>query len=209
LDAGGTFVLVANGIVVLAFITNAVFATLLAAVPGSAHAAVADGSFEAEGAASAWSAWHSCGNVAVPAPAPERGPMGNRFAAWLGSTGGPEVAGDMGICQQVRIPAAARVMLDFWARSGTTEADPSRAYQEVGFFDGANAMDWTAPMQTLVHGMRDSDSFRHYTFDVTPLAGQLLYLYFGVHGDGNPNAHTWLELGGVSLIVDVPAERPS
>jgi len=195
---------------VLVFITNAVFAALLAAVPSPAHPAVIDGNFDAEGASGAWSAWHSCGNVAAPAPAPENGPVrGGRFAAWLGSPTGPEVAGDMGICQQVRIPSAGRVMLDFWARSGTTETDASRAYQEVGFFDGATAMDWSAPMQMLVHGMRESDSFRHYTFDVTPLAGQLLYVYFGVHGDGDPKAHTWLELGGVSLIVDVPAERSS
>ena len=192
----------------LVFIATASLAALLNLAAAAPRDAVADGTFTTEGTTGTWSAWSSCGTTAPPAPALVDRPLrDDPYAARLGAFSGNEIAGDMGICQQVRVPAAGRVMLDFWARSGSTEADATHAYQEVGFFDGTTAMDRGAPMQMLVHGMPDASSFRHYTFDVTPLAGQLLYLYFGVHGDGNPNAHTWFEFDHVSLVVDVPATR--
>jgi hypothetical protein len=177
-------------------------AVALAALPNDAGP-IGDPGFETEGALGAFSTWQSCGDV--PAALERENAHGGRWAVSLGRSSGGEIKGDSAICQQVRIPMAHSVLLDYWALVDSTEPDATRAYQEVAFYDGDGAPDRTKPFDVVVRDVANSAGrFRHYTFDITELAGQTLYLSFGVHGDGNPSYATSFVVDDVSFVVEMP-----
>jgi len=151
------------------------------------------------------SAWPDCGSV--PAARQIASAHKGRLVAAMGTTGGGEIAGDAGVCRQVVIPTARRVLLDYWAQAASTEKNATHAYQEVAFYDGTSAPDKSKPYLVLVHDVANTNGFQHFTFDITELAGQTLYVSFGVHGDGNPDAHTSLIVDDASLVVESPERR--
>jgi len=179
-------------------------AAVLAAAPPESGP-IRDPAFELEGRAGKLSLWNDCGNV--PVSLERTSADDGRWAVVMGAAGTGEISGNSGICQQVVVPMAARVFLQFWARASSTEADGKRAYQEVSFYDGTSRMDWSAPMQTLVHDVVTTHGRQLFTFDVTALAGQTLYLYLGVHGDGNASAQTTFAVDNVSFVVESPLHR--
>jgi hypothetical protein len=186
---------------VLRQLVNLVFAASVVSSAGQS-APIRDPGFEAEGAAGRLDVWKPCGTVS---PVLEHATvLHGRTALAFGSDAGGEISGDAGVCQQIVIPMARRVYLDYWARASSTETDAKHAFEWVAFFDGADAPDMSTPYLMLVHDVANTNGFQHYTFDITELQGQTLFLSFGVHGDGNPAAHTSLVLDDVSLQVESP-----
>jgi hypothetical protein len=177
-------------------------AVAVSPVPGAAAGAVGDPGFEAEGTAGALSTWRDCGTV--PAKLESDVAMRGRWALELGNPSGGEIAGDSAVCQQIVVPMARSVMLDYWAKSASTEVDPARAYQQVALYDGGATPDMSQPYAVLVRDTATTRGWAHYTFDITQFSGQTLYLCFAVHGDGDPAAHTSMTIDEVSLQVESP-----
>jgi hypothetical protein len=192
---------------VLRQLVNLIFAASVVSSTGQAGP-IRDPGFETEGATGQLDAWKSCGSVA---PVLQHATvLHGRTAVAFGSDAGGEIAGDSGICQRIVIPMARRVYLDYWARALSTETDAKHAFAWAAFFDGTDAPDMSTPYLMLFHDIANTNGgFEHYTFDITELQGQTLFLSFGVHGDGNPAAHTSLVLDDVSLQMESPRTNGS
>ena len=157
-----------------------------------------DPGFEAEGTAGALSAWSDCGER--PATLQSATVHGGRFAVTL--------EGGAAICQRVVMPMARSILLDFWEKPTATgtDANAAPAYREVSFYDKLpdGKMDM---IQTIVRDPIVTSAFAHYTFDVTALMGQTLYVYFGVR-DGS-GTHASLVLDDVTIQAERPMEDRS
>jgi hypothetical protein len=184
----------------LALLSPFALAAVLAAGSAAPANPIVDPGFEAEGAAGALSTWTDCGTV--PAKLENALVRSGRWAVTLGTTTGGEIAGDSSVCQHIVIPQARRVMLDYWAAASSSETGATHAYQEVGFYDGMAAPDKSKPYAVLVHDVANTRGFAHYMFDITPFAGETLFLAFGVHGDGYAGAHTSFTVDDVSIVVE-------
>ncbi len=161
----------------------ATLAATLAASPSVANPIV-DPGFEAEGTAGAFTTWKDCGTS--PAVLEGTEVRSGRFAVLL--------SGDAAICQRFKVPMAASVQLDYWAKAtAPAGADKATTYQEVSlydpFTDGKPEL-----VQNIVHDAATTNGFAHYTFDISAYAGQTLLVYFGVHGG--------TQASPISLIVD-------
>jgi hypothetical protein len=171
----------------------ATLAATLAAAPNVPNPIV-DPGFEIEGAAGALSAWKDCGTT--PATLESTGVRSGRFAVLLN--------GDAAICQRVKVPMAASVLLDYWAKAtAPTGADKSAIYQEVSLYDPLTPDGKPELVQTIVHDATTTRDFAHYTFDITAYAGQTLLVRFGVHG-GTATAPISLVVDDVSIVSQYP-----
>ncbi len=112
-------------------------------------------------------------------------------AGSAGSTSG-EINGDAGVCQQVTIQASGT--LSFWYYGFSNETSTTYAYQEAELMDGTGVT-----VRMLWQAVDESTGWTQKTFDVSAYAGQTLWLYFGVHGDGYTGTYTILYVDDVSL----------
>ncbi|MEA2786709.1 MAG: hypothetical protein QOF71_2813 [Candidatus Eremiobacteraeota bacterium] len=164
---------------------------------------LSDPGFESGGFAS----WGQCGNVnaAMSTTRAHTGTYSAR-AGSAGSTSG-EINGDAGVCQQVTIPASG--VLTFWYYGFSNESSTTYSYQEAELF---NASGVTVKM--LWQAVAESTAWTQKTIDVSAYAGQTLWLYFGVHGDGYSGAYTILYVddvtlgGGASTPTPTPTATP-
>ena len=149
---------------------------------------LSDPGFESGGFAS----WAQCGNVnaAMSTTRAHTGTYSARGGS-AGSTSG-EINGDAGVCQQVTIPASG--VLTFWYYGFSNESSTTYAYQEAELFD-ANGV----TVKMLWQAVDESSGVDAEDVDVSAYAGQTLYLYFGVHGDGYTGTYTILYVDDVSL----------
>src|SRR3984893_17542141 len=134
---------------------------------------LSDPGFESGG----FSSWSQCGNVnaAMSTTRAHTGTYSAR-AGSAGSTSG-EINGDAGVCQQVTIPAGGT--LSFWYYGFSSETSTTYAYQEAELMNSAGTT-----VRMLWQAVDESTGWTQKTFDVSAYAGQTLWLYFGVHGDG-------------------------
>ena len=96
------------------------------------------------------------------------------------------------MCQAVIIPPGGT--LTFWVYQYSTEPDTTYAYQEAQLFD-ANGTTVKQLYQTVnTHQRLGAAELRSRRY-----AGQTLYLYFGVHGDGYAGAYVIQFVDDVSL----------
>jgi hypothetical protein len=168
-------------------IETVLVATLAATIAASQIPAnpIVDPGFEAEGAAGAFSAWKDCGTT--PAVFESTDVRSGRFAVSLD--------GDAAVCQRIKVPMAASVQLDYWAKaSAPAGADKAATYQEVSLYDPLTPSGKPELVQNIVHDAATTNGFAHYAFDISAYAGQTLLVYFGVHGG--------TQASPISLIVD-------
>ncbi|MEA2720767.1 MAG: hypothetical protein QOJ39_2631 [Candidatus Eremiobacteraeota bacterium] len=162
---------------------------------------LADPGFESGGFAS----WSQCGNVnaAMSTTRAHTGTYSARGGS-AGSTSG-EINGDAGVCQQVTIPTSGS--LSFWAYGFSNETSTTYSYQEAELMD-ANGV----TVKMLWQAVDESTGWTQHTFNVSAYAGQTLWLYFGVHGDGYTGAYTILYVDDVSLTggtTPTPTPKPT
>jgi hypothetical protein len=124
--------------------------------------------------------WQQCGNVNASITAARA--HGGKYTQKSGSAAG-EPAGDEGVCQAVVVPPGGR--LTFWVYQYSNESDTTYAYQEAQLFDAAGTT-----VKQLYQDVNTTNGWVQQSYDLTALAGQTLYLYFGVHGDGYAGAYT-------------------
>jgi hypothetical protein len=171
----------------------ATLAATLAASP-SIPDPIVDPGFEAEGSAGTFSAWQDCGTT--PAALESTDVRSGRFAVVLN--------GDAAICQRVKVPMAASVQLDYWAKATAPPTATAEAYQEVSLYDPLTPSGKPELVQNIVHDSTTTTrGFAHYTFDITAYAGQTLLVYFGVHG-GTAAAPISLVVDDVSIVAQYP-----
>jgi hypothetical protein len=149
---------------------------------------LSDPGFESGGFAS----WAQCGgvNAAMSTTRAHTGTYSAR-AGSAGSTSG-EINGDAGVCQQVTIPAGGT--LSFWYYGFSNETSTTYAYQEAELMNSSGVT-----VRMLWQAVDESTGWTQKTFDVSAYAGQTLWLYFGVHGDGYTATYTILYVDDVSL----------
>lgn len=166
---------------------------------------LSDPGFESGG----FSSWAQCGNVdaAMSTTRAHTGTYSAR-AGSAGSTSG-EINGDAGVCQQVTIPTSGS--LSFWVYGFSNESSTTYAYQEAELMDASGAT-----VKMLWQAVDESTGWTQHTFSVSAYAGQTLWLYFGVHGDGYTGAYTILYVDDVSLTggatptpTPTPARTPT
>ena len=156
---------------------------------------IADPGFESGG----YRFWQQCGNV--NARVTSRRAHTGTYSELAGTTSGGEVNGDAGLCQQVTVPANG--VLSFWVYQGSNEPNNVYAWQWALFMDaGGNVID------SLYQTVNNTGGWKQLSFNVASLAGQTLYLYFGVHGDGYYAYHTYQYVDDVSLTGGAPTPTP-
>lgn len=161
--------------------------------------AIADAGFESGG----YTYWQECGNVNALVTS-GRAHTG-KYSEYAGTASGGEINGDAGLCQQVLVPSNGT--LSFWVYQGSSEPNSQYAYQWALFMDGnGNVVD------SLYQSVNNTGGWKKLTYNVSSLAGQSLYLYFGVHGDGYGAYHTYQYVDDVSLMngsVATPTPTPT
>ncbi|MDQ6943074.1 MAG: hypothetical protein M3169_11260 [Candidatus Eremiobacteraeota bacterium] len=163
---------------------------------------LSDPGFESGGFAS----WGQCGNVNATMST-IRAHTGT-YSARGGSTNATsgEINGDAGVCQQVTIPTSG--VLTFWYYGFSNESSATYAYQEAELMDASGVT-----VKMLWQAVDETNAWVQKTFDVSAYAGQTLYLYFGVHGDGYSGTYTILYVDDVTLSggtsTPTPTPRPT
>jgi hypothetical protein len=147
--------------------------------------AVPDPGFESGG----FSYWQQCGSVNASITAARA--HDGRYAQKSGSSAG-EPLGDEGVCEAVVVPPGAK--LTFWVYQYATEPDTAYAYQEAQLFDARGTT-----VKQLYRTAGSTSGWVQQSFDLGDVAGQTLYLYFGVHGDGYAGAYVIQYVDDVSL----------
>ena len=147
--------------------------------------AIPDPGFESGG----FTYWQQCGNVNASITAARA--HDGKFSLKSGSSAG-EPTGDEGVCQGVFVPPGAK--LTFWVYQYSTEHDTAFAYQEAQLLD-ANG----TTIDQLYRTANTTNGWVQQSYDLSAYAGQPLYLYFGVHGDGFPGAYVIQFVDDVSL----------
>ncbi|MBV9408775.1 MAG: hypothetical protein JO164_08115, partial [Candidatus Eremiobacteraeota bacterium] len=146
---------------------------------------VADPGFESGG----FTSWAQCGNVSARISTSK--PHTGRYSEQSG-TSTTEPNGDAGVCQQVTVPTSGQ--LTFWVWQSTNETDTSFSWQEADLLDASgNVLD---NLYTTVNNTR---AWVQQSFDLSSFAGQTVYLYFGVHGDGSAGFNDQQFVDDVSL----------
>ncbi len=162
---------------------------------------LADPGFESGGFAS----WSQCGNVDA-SMSTTRAHSGtySMHAGSAGSTSG-EINGDAGVCQQVTIPSSGT--LTFWVYAFSNESSTTYAYQEAELMDSSGTT-----VKMLWQAVDETNGWVQHSVSVSAYAGQTLWLYFGVHGDGYASAYTILYVDDVSLTggaTPTPTPKPT
>jgi cell division septation protein DedD len=154
----------------------------------SATNVLQDPGFESAG----FTYWAQCGNVnaAISTTHAHSGSYAAR-AGSAGSTSG-EINGDAGVCQQVAIPASGT--LTFWEYGFSNESSTTYSYQEAALLDSSGAT-----VAELYQAVDETNGWVQRTVNLSAYAGQTLWLYFGVHGDGYSGAYTILYVDDVVL----------
>lgn len=118
--------------------------------------------------------------------------------------------------QFILVPATvSRATLVFWAWRGTEEAawtasetsplvwSATRDGQEVLVLDRH-----AQPLAVLLRGAVNDSDWTRYTYDLTPLRGQTIAVYFNVLNNGTGGKRSWMYLDDVSLETCRGTEAP-
>jgi aminopeptidase S len=154
-------------------------------VRANAPDAIADAGFESGG----FRYWLQCGNVNASITLARA--HGGKYTQKSGSSAG-EPNGDEGVCQAVTIPAGAK--LTFWVYQYSNEPDTTFAYQEAQLFDAGGTT-----VKQLYQTVSTTNGWVQQSYDLAANAGQTLFLYFGVHGDGYAGTYTIQFVDDVTL----------
>jgi len=148
--------------------------------------------------------WQFCGssnmNPTISTNHPHTGTYSGRMGSTNSNAGEPY--GDSGICQLITIPASGQ--LTAWVYRISDEADTTYAWQEADLLNssGTRVTQFYKTVANVAGWVQISASLSAY-------AGQSLYLYFGVHGDGYPYLYTWQYVDDVSVSGSGATPTPS
>lgn len=162
-----------------------------------ANGNLADGGFESGG----FTYWQQCGNV--NAHIQTTYVHSGRYAETSGSGSKPEINGDAGVCQQITVPSNGHIT--FWAYQGTNETSTNYAYQEADLLDSSGYV-----IDNLYTKVANTSGWKQFTYDVSSYAGQTVWLYFGVHGNGWSNGDIYQDVDDVAWAgTSTPSPSPS
>ncbi|HEY1882721.1 MAG TPA: hypothetical protein VGG51_06750 [Candidatus Cybelea sp.] len=135
--------------------------------------------------------WYQCGSA--PVYVTRQHPFRGRYDEYSGTrTGTGEPAGDSGVCQQVTIPANAVLTAHLYQLSD--ERDTAYAFQEADLLDnGGNVI------VNLYRSSNHANAWIRGNWNLGAYAGRAGWLYFGVHGDGDPKHSTQQFVDEVTL----------
>ncbi len=133
--------------------------------------------------------WAQCGNVNARITTAK--PHTGSYSEWSG-TATTEPRGDAGVCQQVTVPASGQ--LSFWVWQSTNETSTTYSYQEADLLDSSGFV-----LDNLYTTVGNGQAWIQKSYNLAAYAGQTVYLYFGVHGDGTPGYHDLQYVDDVSL----------
>ena len=133
--------------------------------------------------------WPQCGNVnaSITTAKPHTGSYSERSG-----TTTTEPNGDAGVCQQVTIPTSGQ--LSFYVWQSTNETSTTYSYQEADLLDSSGAV-----IDNLYTSVGNGQAWIQKSYNLSSYAGQSVYLYFGVHGDGTSGYHNLQYVDDVSL----------
>jgi hypothetical protein len=162
-----------------------------------ANGNLADGGFESGG----YTYWQQCGNVNARIQTTYK--HSGSYAMTSGSSSKPEINGDAGLCQQITVPANGT--LTFWVYQGTNETSTSYAYQEADLLDSSGYV-----LDNFYTSVANTSGWVKKTVSVASYAGQTVWLYFGVHGNGWSNGDIYQDVDDVAWSTSAtPSPSPS
>lgn len=164
---------------------------------------VADPSFELGAFSTA--GWSRCGsgtpNASISNIRAHTGTWSGRAGSTNSTTG--EENGDTGVCQLVTIPAGGT--LSAYLFQFSNEPDTTYAWQEVSLLNTAGTR-----VATLQKTVGNAGAWQFASWNLSAYAGQQLYLYFGVHGDGYYATYSIQYVDDVSLTgTGTPSPTPA
>jgi len=163
---------------------------------------LADGGFESGG----FTSWQQCGTVNASIVT-TRSHAGS-YSEFSGTTAKPEINGDSGVCQQVKIPTAGK--LTFWVYEGTNETSTTYSYQDVALLSSGSRTSTTVAQ--LAKEVVTTSAWTQRTYDLSSYAGQTVWLYFGVHADGYSSDYIYSYIDDVAITGSAtasPSPSPS
>lgn len=170
----------------------------------STNVAIGDPGFESGG----FTSWAQCGslNATISTTHVHTGIYSERSGSTNSTTG--EINGDAGVCQAVAIPANAT--LSFYVYPLSNESSTTYSYQEADLLNSSGAT-----VKQFYASVSNAGAWTLKTFDLSAYAGQTLYLYFGVHGDGYASDYTIQYVDDVTITgagatpTPVPTSTPT
>lgn len=162
---------------------------------------LADGGFESGG----YTYWQQCGNV--NAKVQSTYVHSGKYAEAAGSSSTPEINGDAGLCQQISVPSNGT--LTFWVYQGTNETSTQYAYQEADLLDSSGYV-----LDNFYTSAGNTHGWVQKSVSIASYAGQTVWLYFGVHGNGWSNGYIYQDVddvawGGTSTPTPAPTSTAS
>ena len=155
--------------------------------------AIANGGFETGGVDRSW---YQCGDA--NAYTTKEHPYAGAYDEYSGTqSGSGEPLGNSGVCQRVTIPPGALLTARLYQLSD--EPDASFAYQEGDLLD-----DHGAVVVNLYKAVNNKPEWVLGRWNLDAYAGRTLWLYFGVHGDGERKHSTQQFLDDVTLTAASP-----
>jgi hypothetical protein len=135
--------------------------------------------------------WYQCGDVAAYAIGTH--PHSGSFDQYSGTRNGAgEPHGNSGVCQPVSLPTGA--ILTAWLYQLSNEPDASFAYQEADLLDDRGNV-----VINLYKAVNNKPAWVRGVWNLSAFSGRKYWLYFGVHGDGDPKFSTQQFLDDVTL----------
>lgn len=162
---------------------------------------IQDHSFESGG----FTYWHQCGSVSGSTISSAQHEAGS-VSVLNGKTSKPEVNGTEGVCQQLVIPAGG--VITFWVYEGTNDTI-SYVDQEADLLSSANP---SSVVKQLFKEAKTTGGWQQRSYDVSAYAGQTLYLYFGVKGNGYASDYVYQYVDNVAWgagSTGTPAPTPT
>ncbi len=172
----------------------------LAVSPDQANV-VQDPGFESGG----FAYWSQCGNVSAKINTSK--PHTGRYSEQSGTLT-TEPRGDAGVCQQITVPSNGQ--LSFWVWQATNEVATTYSYQQAALLNSSGAV-----IDELYTTVSNARTWVQKSFNLASYAGQTVYVYVGVHGDGTLGYHDEQYVDDVSLTggsatpTPVPTATPT
>ncbi len=156
---------------------------------------IGDPGFESGG----FSTWQQCGSVNATIST-TRVHSGS-YSDLNGATTTPEVNGYSGVCQQVTIPANGQ--LSFWVYEGTNDT-LAYADQEADLLDASGNV-----VDALYSEAASTNGWVQKSFDLSSYAGQTVWLFFGVYGNGWNSGYIYQYVDDVFLGANGATPTPA
>lgn len=145
--------------------------------------------------------WKQCGtvNASISTAQHEDGSK----SLLNGKTSKPEVNGTEGECQQIVIPTGG--VIGFWVYEGTNDTI-SYVDQEADLLSSQSS---TAVVKQLFKEATTTGGWVYRSYDVSAYAGQTLWLYFGVKGNGYSSDYVYQYVDNVAWASSTASPPPT